>query len=99
MSQLTLRLSDELLDRLRAAARARRQSVNGLAAAVLGAAVDPEYAGDEAQSLRERLARADLLMAAPPGRRPRPPARALAKARAAAGRGRPLSRLVSEGRR
>jgi hypothetical protein len=99
MSQLTLRVSDELLDRLRAAARARRQSVNGLAAAVLGAAVDPAYAGDEAQSLRERLARAGLLMVVAPGRRPRPSARALARARAAAGRGQPLSRLVFEGRR
>ena len=99
MVQLTLRLPEDLVDRLRVAARTRRQSVNGLASAVLGAAVDPAYAGDEAQALRERLARAGLLMVAGPGRRPRPSRAAVAKARAAAGRGRSLSRLVAEGRR
>jgi|SRR4029453_11160284 hypothetical protein len=99
MPQLTLRLPDDLVDRLRAAARARRQSVNGLATAVLGAAVDPAYAGDEAQALRERLERAGLLMISARSRRPRPSGATVAKARAAAGRGRPLSRLVVEGRR
>lgn len=98
MTQLTLRLPDDLVARLKSAARARRQSVNGLAAAVLGAAVDPAYAGDEAQGLRERLARAGLLLTSTPAPRSRPSARALTKARAAAGRGKPLSRLVVDGR-
>jgi predicted transcriptional regulator len=98
MTQLTLRLPDDLLARLKAAARARRQSVNGLATAVLGAAIDPSYAGDEVLALRERLARAGLLMVPTPGRHRRPDPAALRRARVAAGRGRPLSRLVGEGR-
>lgn len=99
MVQLILRLPDDLVDRLKAAARDRRQSVNRLASVVLGAAVDPAYAGDEVQALRERLARAGLLMLVGPARRRRPSAKALARARAAAGRGQPLSRIVRDGRR
>ena len=99
MVQLTLRLPDDLVYRLKAAANTRGQSVNGLASAVLGAAVDPAYAGDEAEALRERLARAGLLMAVAPHRGARPSKRLLATARAAAGRGRSLSGFVAEGRR
>jgi hypothetical protein len=99
MTQLTLRLPDDLLERLKAAARARRQSVNGLATAVLGAAVDPSFAGDEMLALRERLERAGLLMVPEPGRHRRPDPAALRRARVAARHGRPLSALVAEGRR
>ena len=99
MSQLTLRISDRLAHQLKAAARARGASVNGWATAVLAAAVDPAYAGDEAQALRERLARAGLLAESATPARKRPARRAFARARAAAGRGRALSELVSEGRR
>lgn len=97
MTQLTLRIDDALAQRLKAVAREQGRSVNAYAAAVLGAAVDPELAGDEAARLRERLGRAGLLAA--PGRQvAAPPAEAVEAARSRAARGRPLSDLVSEGR-
>ncbi len=99
MSQLTLRLPERLVHQLKAAAGMRGESVNRLATAVLAAAVDPTYAEDDAQALRERLARAGLLVAVARRTRTRAPRAALTRARAAAGRGRILSRLVSEGRR
>jgi hypothetical protein len=99
MSQLTLRVPDELVDRVKVAASERGQSVNRWATAVFSAAVDPTFAGDDAQALRERLARAGLLITVVPGRRRRPNRTAVARARAAAGRGRPLGDLVSESRR
>ena len=98
MSQLTLRIPDSLAEELRSAARARGESLNRFASAVLRAAVDPAFASDEAQELRERLARAGLLVVAERSVRTRPGRRAVSRARAAAGRGRPLSKLVSEGR-
>jgi hypothetical protein len=100
MRQLTLRVPEELAEQLKGAARDREDSVNGYAVKVLSAAVDPDYAGDEITGLRERLGRAGLLLN--PERLPagkRPSARALGRARAAAGRGRPLSDFVTEGRR
>jgi len=99
MRQLTLRVPEELAERLKGAAHDRKESVNGYAVKVLSAAVDPELAGDEITGLKERLARAGLLLT--PERLPtqRPSARALSRARAAAGRGRPLSDFVTEGRR
>jgi hypothetical protein len=98
MTQLTLRVPDQLVDRVKVAARERGQSVNRWATAVLSAAVDPAFAGDDAQVLRERLARAGLLVATS-GRRRRPGRSAVARARAAAGKGRPLGDLVSTSRR
>jgi uncharacterized protein (DUF1778 family) len=99
MSQLTLRVPQDLAERLKAAAGERGLSLNRFAMDVLSAAVDPRFAGDEAAVLRERLARAGLLaeVAAPP--RKRPPRAAVKRARAAAGKGRPVSRIVGEGRR
>ncbi|HEV7938449.1 MAG TPA: hypothetical protein VGP18_10560 [Solirubrobacteraceae bacterium] len=98
MRQLTLRVPEELAEQLKGAARDREESVNGYAVKVLSAAVDPDLAGDEITSLRERLGRAGLLLN--PERLPtrRPSERALSRARAAAGRGRPLSDFVAEGR-
>jgi hypothetical protein len=100
MIQLTLRLPEELAERVKRAAQRRGSSVNRFACAVLAAAVDPELAGDEMARLRERLDRAGLLAAMPPATRPvrRPDPAAVAAARAAAGRGRPLADLVSEDR-
>jgi len=98
MPQLTLRIPDRLAEELRSAARARGKSLNRFAAAVLAAAVDPSFAGDEAAALRERLARAGLLLSPEGSPRTRPRRAAVARARAAAGRGRALSRLVAEGR-
>lgn len=98
MAQLTLRLSEELADELRAAAAARGQSLNAWATAVLRAAVDPDLAGDEAERVRARLARAGLLSTEPPQRAHRPSRRKVDEARAAAGRGRRLSDIVTEER-
>ena len=100
MIQLTLRLPEELAARLKEAARAQGSSLNRYASAVLAAAVDPDLAGDEATRVRERLGRAGLLAPRPEtGRRARRPDRAaVARARAAAGHGRPLADLVGEDR-
>jgi hypothetical protein len=98
MTQVTLRIPERLAEDLRSAAEARGTSLNRFATAVLAAAVDPAFAGDEAAVLRERLARAGLLLLPEGSPRARPRRRAVARARAAAARGRPLSRLVAEGR-
>ena len=99
MRQITLRVDDALADRLKAVARDREQSLNAYAEAVLSAAIDPQLATNEAERLRERLARAGLL-ATSSGPAPEPPSdEEVERARAAAGRGRMLADLVSEGRR
>jgi len=64
---------------------------------VLGAATGPESAGTEAERIRERLARAGVLVERGPWHR-RPDAEAAGRARRAAGRGTPLSELVARGR-
>ena len=71
--------------------------MNDYVTAVLDAATDPDLAGDDATALRERLARAGLLVPAGPAR-VRPPAADLARAEAAASRGTPLSSLVEDNR-
>lgn len=98
MTQVTLRLPDGLAGRLKEAARHRGQSLNSWATLVLTAAVDPDLAGDPAERLRERLARAGVLASLAPPPRTRPDTGRLERARAAAGRGRALSDLVEEGR-
>ena len=99
MRQLTLRVPEELAERLKGAARDREESVNGYAVKVLSAAVDPDLAVDEMTGLKERLARAGLLLTPERVlRKGHPSARALNRARAAAGRGRPLSSFVAEDR-
>jgi plasmid stability protein len=98
VAQLTLRVPDQVVPDLKQAAAASGKSLNAWATAVLTAAVDPNLAGDEAQRVRERLARAGLLMVVPERNLKRPRAVAVAQARAVAGRGRPLADLVSEDR-
>jgi len=98
MSQLTLRLPDRLASQLKGAAGAKGQSVNRWATEILRAAVDPSFAGSVADELRERLARAGLLANAHRSKRARPGPQAVARARAAASRGRRLSAIVSAGR-
>jgi hypothetical protein len=98
MHQMTLRVPVELAERLKGAARDREESVNSYAVKVLSAAVDPDLAGDEITGLRERLARAGLLLTPEPVATKRPSAQALNRARATAGRGTPLSDFVTEGR-
>ena len=74
------------------------RSVNAYASAVLAAAVDPAFAPGESERLRERLAQAGLLTASgavePGGLDPA----AVERARKRAGRGVPLSDLVTEDR-
>lgn len=98
MSQLTLRLSESLVADLKRAATASGKSVNAYAGEVLAAAVNPDLAGAEIERVRERLARAGLLATPASEGWNRPGPKELHRARAAAGRGRPLSEYVSEGR-
>ena len=98
MHQLTLRIPTELAHQLKQAATEQNRSVNSYASAILSAAVDPELADDENARVRERLARAGVLESWPAGPEPPDPER-LERARRRAGTGRPLSDLVSEGRR
>lgn len=94
---MTWRAPDEVLERVRRQAQSHGRSLNDWVTAVLDAASDPAAAGSEAAALRERLVSAGLLE--PVARQVRrPPADQVRAARAAAGRGRPLSDLVSDGR-
>ena len=93
MAQLTIRTTDELVDQVRSAARRLGRSMNEYVVAVLGAATDPELAGDDVERIRERLHRAGLLVPGEPARR-RPDEESVAAARAAAGSGTSLSDLV-----
>ena len=95
---MTWRTSEELLERVRRQAQEQGRSLNEWVTAVLSAASDPSSAGDEAQQLRERLARAGILEDAEPPVA-RPSAKRLAAARAAAGRGQPLAGIVAADRR
>jgi len=98
MAQLTLRLDDDLAKDIKREAAHRDRSVNAWIADVLRTAVDPTLADNELDQIRGKLARAGLL--AVPTRPPVPPPdpQKVAEARKAAGRGTPLSQLVSEGR-
>jgi plasmid stability protein len=98
MQQVTLRMDERLANFLKQAAAARSESVNSYARTVLSAAVDPEYAGDEAEQLRERLARAGLLATPKRGTSPRPDPAAVAAAGKRAARGRTLSSIIVEDR-
>jgi hypothetical protein len=99
MAQMTWRTSEELLERVRHQAQQRGRSLNDWVTAVLSAATDPALTGDDAQRVRERLAAAGLLEPVEPLQQRRPAAADVARARAAAGRGTPLSDLVADGRR
>ena len=101
MSQLTLRISEELARHIKAAAKAQGMSVNKWATELMESAVNPDLASDERAGFRERLARAGLLVPASeitPPTGPRPSSEELARARASAARGTLLSDLVSEDR-
>lgn len=97
MTQVTWRAPDDLVDRVRSVAAAEGRSLNDYMTRVLRAATDPELAGDEASRVRERLARADLLV--PSGSpRERPDGQRLAEARRAAGAGTSLADIVVDDR-
>lgn len=99
MAQLTVRLDDDLARELKAHAAELGRSVNSWVVDVLNAAVNPDLADSEAERTRARLERAGLLAKRPARPRAAPPGGAVVeRARKAAGKGTPLSRLVSEGR-
>lgn len=99
MAQLTIRLDEGLARAVKAQAEASGRSMNGWVAAVLAAAVDPELEDSEAARTRARLERAGLLATPSPRLRvSAPDRRRVARARKAAGKGTPPSRLVSDGR-
>lgn len=100
MQQFSVRLSDERATAMRRLAGARGRSINQTFEDLVAAATDPHHADSEADRLRERLARAGLsveLSALPDV--VMPDEDALRRARAAAGRGTPLSQIISEQRR
>lgn len=98
MKQVTLRLDEDLVDQVKAAAAQRGESVNAFAETVLMAAVDPETATDPAQRMRERLARAGLLATFGPYPGPLPTEAELEEARRGMAGGKPASDYVIEGR-
>ncbi|TKJ24523.1 transcriptional regulator [Blastococcus sp. CCUG 61487] len=97
MAQLTIRTTEELVERVRAVARESGQSMNEFMVAVLGAATDPDLAENPSERIRERLARAGLLAPAGPPRA-LPDVDRVTHARAAAGRGTQLSDIVASDR-
>ncbi len=98
MAQISLRIPDSLAEDIKADARAKQLSVNGYITYVLRSASDPEFGGSEAERMRERFRRAGLLQEWPPFEGERPDREELEKARAEAGKGKPLSEYVIEGR-
>jgi hypothetical protein len=100
MQQFSVRLSDERGAAVRRMAAARGRSVNQTFEDLVAAATDPTHAGSDRVALRERLERAGLVFDVSALQdSPAPDEGELERARAAAGRGTPLSELVSEGRR
>jgi len=97
MSQVTWRASDELVERVRRMAASQGRSLNDFLTRLAEAAVDPELAGDDAQRLRERLARAGLIVA-PGAKRRRPDREVISSAGRRAGEGTPVSELVKQER-
>lgn len=98
MGQVTWRADDDLIDRAKDVAAEQGRSLNDYLTTVVDAATDPATASDEAQQIRERLARAGLLGSPPPPPPRRPDPDQVAAARRQAGAGRPLEHFVSEGR-
>jgi hypothetical protein len=95
MAQMTIRASEDLVDRVRTAARDGGRSMNEYVVSVLEAATSPDYAGSEAERVRTRLRLAGLLEESTAPRRPaRQPREVVDRARDRAGRGKPLSEIV-----
>ena len=96
--QLNIRIPERLAADLKRAAADQGRSVNALATDGLRALVDPDFAGDEADRIRERLRRAGLLAQPEPMPGAPPDPAAVEQARQDADQGSPLSDYVSEGR-
>lgn len=98
MAQLTIRTDEELVARVRAAAKATGVSMNTYVSRVLDAATNPDYASSHRERLYERLREAGLVEDTRKPDIAAPSSDSLAGAREAAGRGTQLSELVSGGR-
>ena len=98
---LTIRVDEELAELARDRAQEQGVSLNRYATNLLRAALDPASSGDLVESLRERLRRSGLDVprsTKPSGSVPRPDTEIVAAAMKAAGKGRALSDIVSDGR-
>src|SRR5215470_3810503 len=98
MTQVTWGAPGKLVKRVQEVAAREGRSMNEFLTLVLDAATNSDLAGSDAERVRERLARAGLL-AVPGIPRSRPAPDELAQTREAAGRGTPLSDIVSRDRR
>jgi len=98
MAQLTIRLPDELAAGVRDRAADEGKSVNRFVLDAMRALVDPDLEESDVERIRARLRRAGLLHEPERRRIPRADPEALDQARRAAGRGKPLSEYVIEGR-
>jgi hypothetical protein len=98
MGQLTIRSSDELIERIRAAARHDGRSMNEWVVYVLDSATNPDLIGDRAEQIRERRRQAGMVASIPPRVTHRPSDAAIAAARRAVRPGPMLSDYVSEDR-
>lgn len=98
MANVTLRLDDETWTAVKAAAAREGESANSYIGLVLTALTDPRSAGDAVERVRERLRRAGMLEEPPRSNLRRPSAAAVRAAGRRAGRGKPVSDFVVEGR-
>jgi plasmid stability protein len=96
MSQITIRASDELIDRVRISSVASGRSMNEFVTFVLDAATDHALAGTEAARIRERLAQVGLLALSGRQMAGRPSSIADASRRAA--KGKSLAEHVADAR-
>jgi hypothetical protein len=98
MAQLTIRATDDLVERVRRQASSEGRSMNEYVTFVLDTATNPDLAGSERERLRERLRAAGLLTDLPRRRGPRPDPELVRAAGERAARGKLLSDIVSEDR-
>lgn len=95
MKQMTTRVPETLLERIRRSAHDRNISINEFVNNTLEAATNPELEGSEAERIRGRLEAAGLTVVRHAPAPEPPPEDVIAAARRAAGRGTPLSDIVS----
>ncbi len=98
MAQITIRTSDELVQRVKRCAAETGRSMNDYVTATLDVATDPDRAGSAEDRLRERLRAAGLLSVPTPQGGARPSAEEVAEAGQRAAAGRPVSDFVSDSR-
>jgi hypothetical protein len=97
-AQITVRADPALIERVRQAAGRADRSMNEYVVAILDAATNPDVVADDAERVRERLRHAGLLSEPTPRQVRRPDPAATARARTRAGRGTPLSDIVTASR-